>query len=452
MIERTTYHDDYILARYFGQSSNYTDIPNELFTKYNVKKGLRNDDGTGVRVGLTRVSDVVGYQMDKDGKVVPCEGDLLYRGYSIRDLINNRQGNFGFEETSFLLLFGFLPTTQQLDDFKKTLALRYDFPDKFLVNEILRAPSNNLMNRLQTLTLSLYNYDDDPDNVEVYETLRKGLNLIAKFPSLACYSYQAKMHERFRKSLVIHYSDKNLSIAENILQLLRPDGKFTEREASLLDAILVIHADHGGGNNSAFTDVVIGSTGTDLYSAICGSLGALKGPKHGGANISVAQMMETVINKIGYTKDKDKVVKVVKDLLNKKMYDKSGLIYGFGHAVYTISDPRAEILRELARKLAIEKKCEDKYNFYKLFEDTVHEITAEKKGRALPTNVDFYSGFAYEMLGIPVDLFTPLFAIARVSGWVAHNIENKLYDGRIMRPATKYVGEHQDFVSINNRR
>ncbi len=452
MIERTTYHDDYILARYFGQSSNYTDIPNELFTKYNVKKGLRNDDGTGVRVGLTRVSDVVGYQMDKDGKVVPCEGDLLYRGYSIRDLINNRQGNFGFEETSFLLLFGFLPTTQQLDDFKKTLALRYDFPDKFLVNEILRAPSNNLMNRLQTLTLSLYNYDDDPDNVEVYETLRKGLNLIAKFPSLACYSYQAKMHERFRKSLVIHYSDKNLSIAENILQLLRPDGKFTEREASLLDAILVIHADHGGGNNSAFTDVVIGSTGTDLYSAICGSLGALKGPKHGGANISVAQMMETVINKIGYTKDKDKVVKVVKDLLNKKMYDKSGLIYGFGHAVYTISDPRAEILRELARKLAIEKKCEDKYNFYKLFEDTVHEITAEKKGRALPTNVDFYSGFAYEMLGIPVDLYTPLFAIARVSGWVAHNIENKLYDGRIMRPATKYVGEHQDFVSINNRR
>ena len=452
MIARTTYHDDYILARYFGQSSNYTDIPNELYTKYNVKKGLRNDDGTGVRVGLTRVADVVGYQMDKDGKVVPCEGDLLYRGYSIRDLINNRQGNFGFEEASFLLLFGFLPTTQQLDDFKKTLALRYDFPDKFLVNEILRAPSNNLMNRLQTLTLSLYNYDDDPDNVEVYETLRKGLNLIAKFPALACYSYQAKMHERFRKSLVIHYSDKNLSIAENILQLLRPDGKFTEREASLLDAILVIHADHGGGNNSAFTDVVIGSTGTDLYSAICGSLGALKGPKHGGANISVAQMMETVINKIGYTKDKDKVVKVVKDLLNKKMYDKSGLIYGFGHAVYTISDPRAEILRELARKLAIEKKCEDKYNFYKLFEDTVHEITAEKKGRALPTNVDFYSGFAYEMLGIPVDLFTPLFAIARVSGWVAHNIENKLYDGRIMRPATKYVGEHQDFVSINNRR
>ncbi|SKC07893.1 citrate synthase [Lachnospiraceae bacterium] len=452
MIARTTYHDDYILARYFGQSSNFTDIPNELFTKYNVKKGLRNDDGTGVRVGLTRVSDVVGYDVDKDGKVVPCEGDLLYRGYSIHDLINNRQGNFGFEETCFLLLFGFLPTAQQLDDFKATLALRYDFPDKFLVNEILRAPSNNLMNRLQTLTLSLYNYDDDPDNVEVYETLRKGLNLIAKFPSLACYSYQAKMHDRFRRSLVIHYPDKKLSIAENILQLLRPDGQFTQREASVLDALLVIHADHGGGNNSAFTDVVIGSTGTDLYSAICGSLGALKGPKHGGANISVAQMMEEVVNRIGYTKDKNKVVQIVKDIMDKKIYDKSGLVYGFGHAVYTISDPRAELLRGLAHKLAIEKKCEDRFNFYQLFEKTVHELTAERKGKPLPTNVDFYSGFAYEMLGIPVDLYTPLFAIARVSGWVAHNIENKLYDGRIMRPATKYVGEHQDFVPINNRR
>ncbi len=452
MIARTTYHDDYILARYFGQSSNFTDIPNELFTKYNVKKGLRNDDGTGVRVGLTRVSDVVGYDVDKNGKVVPCEGDLLYRGYSIHDLINNRQGNFGFEETCFLLLFGFLPTAQQLDDFKATLALRYDFPDKFLVNEILRAPSNNLMNRLQTLTLSLYNYDDDPDNVEVYETLRKGLNLIAKFPSLACYSYQAKMHDRFRRSLVIHYPDKKLSIAENILQLLRPDGQFTQREASVLDALLVIHADHGGGNNSAFTDVVIGSTGTDLYSAICGSLGALKGPKHGGANISVAQMMEEVVNRIGYTKDKNKVVQIVKDIMDKKIYDKSGLVYGFGHAVYTISDPRAELLRGLAHKLAIEKKCEDRFNFYQLFEKTVHELTAERKGKPLPTNVDFYSGFAYEMLGIPVDLYTPLFAIARVSGWVAHNIENKLYDGRIMRPATKYVGEHQDFVPINNRR
>ncbi len=452
MPTRTIYHDDYILAKFYGQSANYTDIPNELFSKYNVKKGLRNDDGTGVRIGLTRVSDVVGYNVDEKGNVIPCDGDLLYRGYSITDLINNRQGNYGFEETCFLLLFGFLPNAEQFKDFKNTISMRYDLPDKYLVDEILRSPSINLMNRLQTLTLSLYNYDDDPDNLDVYETVRKGLNLIAKFPALAFYAYQAKMHETFHESLVINYALKDLSIAENILRFLRPDGKFTPREANLLDAILLIHADHGGGNNSTFTDVVIGSTGTDLYSAICGSLGALKGPKHGGANISVAKMMEEVVNKIGYTSDKDKVVSIVNDIMDGNMYDHTGLVYGFGHAVYTITDPRAEILRELAHKLALEKHCEERFNFYKLFEDTVHEITYERKKKSLPTNVDFYSGFAYELLGIPVDLYTPLFAIARVAGWVAHNVENKLYDGRIMRPATKYVGEHQDFVSINKRR
>ncbi|MCR5099818.1 MAG: citrate synthase, partial [Butyrivibrio sp.] len=325
-------------------------------------------------------------------------------------------------------------------------------PDKFLVDEILRSPSINLMNRLQTLTLSLYNYDDDPDNLDVYETVRKGLNLIAKFPALAFYAYQAKMHDTFHKSLVINYALKDLSIAENILRFLRPDGKFTQREANLLDAILLIHADHGGGNNSTFTDVVIGSTGTDLYSAICGSLGSLKGPKHGGANISVANMMDEVVDKIGYTTDKDKVVAVVNEIMDGNMYDHTGLVYGFGHAVYTISDPRAEILRDLAKKLAQEKHCEDRFNFYKLFEDTVHEITFERKKKSLPTNVDFYSGFAYELLGIPKDLYTPLFAIARVAGWVAHNVENKLYDGRIMRPATKYVGEHKDFVPLKDRR
>ncbi len=452
MPTRTTYHDDYILARFFGKSSNYTDTPNGLFSKYNVKKGLRNEDGTGVRIGLTRVSDVVGYNVDENGNVLPCEGDLLFRGYSITDLIDNRQGNFGFEETCFLLLFGFLPTAEQFRDFKKTLTMRYELPDKFLVNEILRSPSINLMNRLQTLTLSLYNYDDDPDNLDVYETIRKGINLIAKFPALAFYAYQAKMHDTYHKSLVINYALPDLSIAENILRFLRADGIFTEREANLLDAILLIHADHGGGNNSTFTDVVIGSTGTDLYSAICGSLGALKGPKHGGANISVAQMMQEVVDKIGYTTDKDKVVRIINDIMDGNMYDHTGLVYGFGHAVYTLSDPRAEILRGLAEKLAVEKHCEDRFNFYRLFEDTVHEIALERKKKNLPTNVDFYSGFAYELLGIPIDLYTPLFAIARVAGWVAHNVENKLYDGRIMRPATKYVGEHQEFVKIKDRR
>lgn len=445
------YQDDSILARFFGKASNYTDIPSPLYKEYNVKKGLRNDDGTGVRIGLTKVSDVIGYERDEEGNVVPCDGDLLYRGYSIRDLIANRQGNFGFEETCFLLLFGFLPDRVQFEEFKRSLAMRYELPDNFLVNEVLRAPSRNLMNRLQMLTLALYNFDDTPDETDVYQMLLKGINLIAKYPVLGCYSYQAKMHDLFHSSLIIHYPRQEYSIAENILYMLRADGQFSQREANLLDALLVIHADHGGGNNSTFTNVVIGSTGTDLYSAICGSVGSLKGPKHGGANISVSQMMEEVVEKTQYAKDEDLVLKVVDDLLDGKLYDHSGLIYGFGHAVYTLTDPRAELLRDLCRKLAEEQGCMDKFEFYELFEKTVKRVAWERKKKILPTNVDFYSGFAYHMLGIPEDLFTPLFAIARVCGWVAHNVENKLYDGRIMRPATRYVGEHEEFVAMENR-
>ena len=447
----SSFNDDNILARFFGKSSNYTDIPTPLYKEYNVKKGLRNEDGTGVRIGLTKVSDVIGYQTESDGTVLPCEGDLLYRGYSIRDLIQGRQGNYGYEETCFLLLFGFLPDRSQLESFRKSLSVRYDLPEDFLVHEVLTSPSRNLMNRLQTLTLSLYNYDPSPDETDVYETLLKGLNLIAKFPTLGCYSYQAKMHQLYRKSLVIHYPREDYSIAENILYLLRDNGSFTDREANLLDALLVIHADHGGGNNSTFTDVVIGSTGTDLYSAICGSIGSLKGPKHGGANISVSQMMQEVIDRIGYTEDPAVVESVVNDLLDGNMYDGSRLIYGFGHAVYTLSDPRAELLRVLAKDLAEEKGCMEQYRFYELFEKTVRDITYIRKKKILPTNVDFYSGFAYKMLGIPEDLYTPLFAIARVAGWVAHNVENKMYDGRIMRPATKYDGDHTDYIKMGER-
>ena len=445
------FHDDSILARFFGKASNYTYIDNALFNEYNVKKGLRNDDGTGVRIGLTRVSDVVGYEKGEDGVVIPCDGDLLYRGYSIKDLIANRQGNFGFEETCFLLLYGFLPDREQFREFKNSVAVRYDLPENFLVNEVLRAPSINLMNRLQTLTLALYNYDSDPDTTDVYATMVKGINLIAKFPVMGCYAYQAKQHEFNKKSLVIHYPKEEYSIAENFLYLLRDDGEFTEQEANLLDAILVIHADHGGGNNSTFTDVVIGSTGTDLYSAICGSIGSLKGPKHGGANISVRHMMDEVFERTEMKKDREKIREVVNGLLDKEYYDRSGLIYGFGHAVYTLTDPRAELLRGLTRDLAIEQGKIEEFEFYELFEQTVKEVVMERKGRTLPTNVDYYSGFAYRMLGIPEDLYTPLFAISRVAGWVAHNVENKLYDGRIMRPATKYVGQHCDYKKMADR-
>lgn len=447
----TRYHDDNVLARFFGKASNYTDIPASLFSEYNVKKGLRNEDGTGVRIGLTRVSDVIGYHKNDDGTVEKVDGELLYRGYSIRDLLLNRQGNFGYEEICFLLLFGYLPNAEQFRSFKECLAARYELPDNFLVNEILRAPSKNLMNRLQTLTLSLYNYDKKPDSQDVYDTLLKGLNLIAKFPTLGVYSYQAKMHDFFRQSLYIHYPNPDYSIAENILSMLRPDGKFTDLEANVLDALLVIHADHGGGNNSTFTDVVIGSTGTDLYSAISGSIGSLKGPKHGGANISVSQMMDQVFDYTGYKKDPDKIREVVMKIMDRDFYDRSGLVYGFGHAVYTLSDPRTELLRELCRKLAAKENRSDHFEFLEMFEKTVKEVAFERKNKVLPTNVDFYSGFAYNLLGIPEDLFTPLFAIARVAGWVAHNVENKMYDGRIMRPATKYVGERCEYVAMKDR-
>lgn len=444
--------DDNYLARFYGKSSNYTDIPNYLFKEFNVKKGLRNEDGTGVRIGLTRVSDVVGYEKREDGTVAPIDGDLLYRGYSIRDLIEHREDNYGFEETCFLLLFGYLPTREEFKSFKASLAARYDLPDDFLESNLLRTPARNLMNKLQSATLSLYNYDEDePDATDVFKTLLKGLNLIAKFPSIGCYAYHSKEHYFNRKSLIIHYPKQEYSIAENMLYMLRSDGKFSWKEANLLDALLVIHADHGGGNNSTFTNVVMGSTGTDLYSAVCGSIGSLKGPKHGGANISVSQMMKEVIQELGYTEDKERVKEVVCRILNKEFYDGSGLVYGFGHAVYTITDPRAELLRSLCETLAAEQGCSEQFRFYKLFEDTVKELVWERKGKTIPTNVDFYSGFAYHMLGIPEDLFTPLFAISRIVGWVAHNLENKMYDGKIMRPATKYVGTREGFVPMQQR-
>ena len=439
------FNDDSILARYYGRSSIFTNIPNSLFTEYNVKKGLRNEDGTGVRIGLTRISDVVGYTNDEKGNVIPCEGDLLFRGYSIKDLIKNRQKNFGFEETCFLLLFGYLPDKEEFENFKTCLSMRYELPESFLGNELLLKPARNLMNKLQSAVLSLYNYDTSPDETDVYQNLLKGINLIAKFPALGCYAYYTKVHSFDRSSLIIHYPRREYSIAENILYMLRPDGKFTNHEANLLDAILLIHADHGGGNNSTFTNVVVGSTGTDLYSALSASIGSLKGPKHGGANISVATMMRQIIA------DTDQLRDIINRILDRDYFDHSGLIYGFGHAVYTLSDPRAEILRKLCRNLAEEQGCMYKFTFYKLFEDTVKETMRERTGKILTSNVDLYSGFAYSMLGIPEELFTPLFATARVAGWVAHNLENKLYDGRIMRPATKYVGETQEFIPMNKR-
>lgn len=442
---------DNFLAQEFGKSQYYTDIKNSLFKEHGVKKGLRNEDGTGVRVGLTRVSDVVGYDII-DGVKTNIDGYLYYRGYSLNDLVEGNIGNTnGFEETMFLLLFGFLPSRRELDDFSKIFRKLYKLPDGFLEMNLLRMPGQNLMNVLQSSVLSLYNFDEDPDNVEVFPTLVKGLSIVAKLPAIMCYAYQSKMHHFNRDSLFIHYPKEEYSIAENILHLLRSDGKFDAKEADLLDMMLMLHADHGGGNNSTFTNVVVSSTGTDIYSTIAASIGSLKGPKHGGANISVAGMMEEIIATIGITNDENKIKAIINKILDKEFYDKSGLIYGFGHAVYTITDPRAELLKSYCEKISKVKNRYEEYKFYELFERLVKEIVMERKGRTISNNVDYYSGFAYDMLGIPRDLFTPLFVCARTIGWIAHNIENKLYDGKIMRPATKYVGDIYEYQSIKER-
>ena len=440
------------LAQFYGKSQNYTEIPNKWYKEYNVKKGLRNEDGTGVRVGLTRIADVVGYEETEEGiKAIP--GKLYYRGIDIVDLVKGKLGShFGYEEVCFLLLFGYLPKKKDLDRFCQVLRDFYEIPDEFVEMNLLRMPGKNLMNKLQDAVLTLYNYDEDPDNIDVYETLVKGLNLVAKLPSIACYAYQSKVHYYDRDSLFIHYANPEYSIAENFLSLLRKDQKFSPKEAGLLDTLLMLHADHGGGNNSTFTNVVISSTGTDIYSTISGSIGSLKGPRHGGANIKVAEMKDAVLEETGgYGASDEKIRRTVEKLMDGKLYDRTGLVYGFGHAVYTISDPRADILRAYCQAVAKEKHMMEELDFHMRFERIAQEVMAERKGKALPTNVDFYSGFAYHLLGIPRDLYTPLFVIARMVGWLAHNLENKLYDGRIMRPATKYVGENQDYVPMDER-
>ena len=440
------------LAQFYGKSQNYTEIPNKWYKEYNVKKGLRNEDGTGVRVGLTRIADVVGYEETEEGiKAIP--GKLYYRGIDIVDLVKGKLGShFGYEEVCFLLLFGYLPKKKELDRFCQVLRDFYEIPDEFVEMNLLRMPGKNLMNKLQDAVLTLYNYDEDPDNIDVYETLVKGLNLVAKLPSIACYAYQSKVHYYDRDSLFIHYANPEYSIAENFLSLLRKDQKFSPKEAGLLDTLLMLHADHGGGNNSTFTNVVISSTGTDIYSTISGSIGSLKGPRHGGANIKVAEMKDAVLEETGgYGASDEKIRRTVEKIMDGRLYDGSGLVYGFGHAVYTISDPRADILRAYCQAVAKEKNMMEELDFHMRFERIAQEVMAERKGKALPTNVDFYSGFAYHMLGIPRNLYTPLFVIARMVGWLAHNIENKLYDGRIMRPATKYVGENQTYVPMEER-
>lgn len=440
------------LAQFYGKSQNYTNIPSAWYKKYGVKRGLRNEDNTGVLIGLTRVADVVGYQRDDAGNKVDTDGILYYRGVDIKELVTKeRHQGFLYEEACFLLLFGYLPNQQELERFCTILQDSYDLPEEFLEMNLLRLPGKNLMNKLQHSLLTLYNYDPDPDNTDVYQTLRKGLNIMSKLPSIACYAYMSKIHYYDRQSLVIHYPRKDYSIAENILYMLRPDSKFSEKEAKLLDVMLFLHADHGGGTNSTFTNVVVASTDTDIYSTMVSSIGSLKGPRHGGANVKVADMMDRVIADVGLNATDEQLNEVIHRILARKFENRSGLVYGFGHAVYTLSDPRAEILRHFCGIVAKEKKQEDIFNFYKRFEKAAIKVLTEEKNAHMCSNVDYYSGLAYTMLGIPRDLFTPLFVISRTVGWLAHNIENKLFDNRIIRPAAKYVGDLMDFVPMEDR-
>ncbi|MEG0330538.1 MAG: citrate synthase [Longicatena sp.] len=437
---------------FYLKSKEYTEIANDLYRKFDVKKGLRNEDGTGVRVGLTKIADVIGYKIVEDVKK-DANGELFYRGIELRDIIQGRNYDTicGYEETCFLLLFGYLPKQDELTTFSTYLKNHYELPEDFLETKFLTMPGKNLMNRLQQAVLALYDYDDAPDNISIENTLEQGLNILAKLPSIICYAYQSKLHRYSKKSLVIHQVQSNLSIAENILYMLRKDHSFTKLEAQVLDMMLIVHADHGGGNNSTFTNVVISSTGTDIYSSIVGAIGSMKGPRHGGANLKVSGMMKAVIEEIGYCENDVEIKALIYRIMHKQFYDYAGLVYGMGHAIYTLSDPRSEVLQAYIERLAQKKGMEKEYQFYQRFEQCAKEVIYDVKGVHIASNVDFYSGFVYGMMGIPEDLYTPLFVMARTIGWLAHNIENKAFDGRIVRPATKYVGTSSKYKTMEER-
>lgn len=429
-------------------------ISAEYYSKYSVKRGLRNSDGTGVLVGLTEIGDVRAYILS-EGEKIPTDGKLLYRGLNIMELVNGyqKEARFGFEECCYLLLFGQLPTQNELNDFTSLLAEYRELPYGFTEDHILRAPSRDIMNKIARGVLTLYSYDDNPDDINIENTLRQCIQLISRFPVLAAYGYQAKNHYYDKQSLFIHSPQKNLSTAENILHMIRPDSKFTKLEAELLDLALVLHAEHGGGNNSTFATHVITSSGTDTYSAIAGAVGSLKGPLHGGANAMVLEMMEDFKANIENWEDEEQVAAYVEKVLRKEAFDNSGLIYGMGHAVYTLSDPRAILLKEKAEMLSKEKGLEKEFNLYKNIERVAPDVFYKVKmnDKVICANVDFYSGFVYNMLNIPEDLHTPIFVIARIAGWSAHRIEELLNGGRIIRPAYKNIANEIHYISMKDR-
>lgn len=434
------------------RKNNQIDI--EQSEKYGVKRGLRNADGTGVLAGLTLICDVVGYEM-KDGKRAPIDGELFYRGINLSDLIDNcvKENRFGFEETAWLLLFGNLPTKSQLDRFSETIALMRDLPDGFAEDMIMKAPSPDVMNKLARSILALYSYDESPEDQSLENLMTQSIRLIAMAPTIIVNAYQVKRWVYDKKSMYFHQNKKEYSLAQNILRTMRPDKTFTEEEAKLLDLCLILHADHGGGNNSAFATRVLSSSGTDTYSALSAAVGSLKGPRHGGANIKVSEMMAHIKANVSDWGDDGQIKDFLCKLLKKEAGDGSGLIYGMGHAVYTQSDPRAIILRTNAEKLAESRGLDKELHLLQSVERLAPEVFAEIKGDGKPicANVDLYSGFVYKMLRLPPELFTPLFAVARMPGWCAHRIEEVLTGGRIIRPAYKSLTPPRDYIPLEKR-
>ncbi len=436
------------------KSCSNNNIQYDMYMKHNVKRGLRDLDGKGVVAGLTEVSCINSRKKDENGNEVSCKGELYYRGVNIFDLVKgfSEGGQSGFEEAVYLLLSSKLPTSDELKEFCENLSNYRSLPPSFVRDMILKAPSKDMMNILSRCVLALYSYDENPDDISVPNVMRQCLQLIAQFPLLAVYAYHSYQHYHKGESLFIHYPKKEYNTAENLLYILREDGNFTPTEARLLDLALVLHAEHGGGNNSTFTTHVVTSSGTDTYAAISAALGSLKGPRHGGANIKVVQMFDDMKASIDTT-DEAQIKQYLSDLLDKKAFDNAGLIYGMGHAVYSLSDPRAEILREYAKKLSEEKGMMDEYRLYRTVEKMAPEIIAEKRKmyKGVSANVDFYSGMVYRMLGLPNELYTPLFAIARIAGWSAHRIEEIQNAGKIIRPAYINVKNEVKYIPIDER-
>ena len=436
------------------QNSVWNSIPSHYYSDYNVKRGLRNADGSGVLAGLTTIGEVHGYVMD-EGNKAPVEGKLRYRGIDVEDIVAHCQKEHrpGFEETAFLLMFGFLPDRDTLEHFTKVLSSRRELPYEFTEDMIFKAPSKNIMNKLGRCVLALYSYDDNPDDISIPNLLRQSFELIARFPVLVANAYSCKRHYFDGESLVLHNQNPKLSIAENFLYMIRPNNQYTPLEAEILDLALILQAEHGGGNNSAFAVHVLSSTGTDTYSAISAAVGSLKGPKHGGANAKMLAMMAEIKKNVKNWEDEDEVLDYLKKILRKEAGDGKGLIYGMGHAVYTISDPRTGILKAKAKELAEVTGHQKEYALHDLVQRLAPRAFREVKGleKDICANVDFYSGFVYEMLGLPEELYTPLFAMSRIVGWCAHRIEEVMTSNKIIRPAYKTIAKRLPYTPIDQR-